>query len=74
MFMQVSSNSFGQRIPQLAKALQHPPNDYQRSDASQRIDVPRKLITAHWYGTTFWDFAPHMWVNVPIYRKMLKFK
>ena len=42
MFMQVSSNSFGQRIPQLAKALQHPPNDYQRSDAGQRIDVAQR--------------------------------
>ena len=36
MFMQVSSNSFGQRIPQLAKALQH------RSDAGQRIDVAQR--------------------------------
>ena len=30
MFIQVSSNSFGQRVP---------PNDYQRSDVGQRIDV-----------------------------------
>ena len=39
MFIQVSSNSFGQRVPHLAKALQRPPNDYQRSDVGQRIDV-----------------------------------
>ena len=39
MFIQVSSNSFGQRVPDLAKTLQRPPNDYQRSDVGQRIDV-----------------------------------
>ena len=42
MFMQVSSNSFGQCIPQLAIALQHPPYDYQRSDVGQCIDVAQR--------------------------------
>ena len=42
MFIQVSSNSFGQRVPHLAKALQRPPNDYQRSDVGQRIDVAQR--------------------------------
>jgi len=42
MFMQVSSNSFGQRVPQLAKLLQCPPNDYQSSDVGQRINVAQR--------------------------------
>ena len=42
MFMQVSSNSFGQRAPPLTKALQHPSNDYQRSDVGQRIEVKQR--------------------------------
>ena len=42
MFIQVSSNSFGQRVPHLAKALQRPPNDYQRSDVGQRINVAQR--------------------------------